>query len=157
ALGHDLPNQLVSVQGFARLLESELGTSASEDVRQLLERLANLARKADEHMRGLAGIGRLLRASDVPEPIHLGELVRDGATDAVSVFNASLVAYDLSKDWPVLSIERARLHRALTELLRNAFQAAASEQRLKISLSAFHDEAGRLAPAVTDNGRGMSE
>jgi signal transduction histidine kinase len=157
ALGHDLPNQLVSIQGFARMLEGELPPSTPQDVRDLLGRLAGIARKADEQARALAGIGRLLRAADAPASLDLGELVHEAATETRLVFKATPVEYHFSDDWPALTIGRTLLYRSLVELLRNGFQAAAVGRQLTIAVSALRDREGHVALVVSDNGRGVTE
>src|SRR5262245_25177355 len=60
-LGHDLANQLVSVQAFARLLQEQLQGSIDPDAEALLGRLAAIARRCDQNARRLADVGRLLR------------------------------------------------------------------------------------------------
>jgi signal transduction histidine kinase len=157
ALGHDLPNQFIIIQGFARMLEAELSPTTSSDVRELVGRIANLARKTDEQARALAAIGRLLRASELPAPVDLAELVREAATETRLVFKATPVEYHFSDEWPPLTIGRSLLHRVVVELLRNGFQAAAPGRQLTIDLSVRREGDGCVALTVNDNGRGIGE
>src|SRR5262245_24389486 len=60
-LGHELPNQLVPVQGYARLLVEQHGAPLDEEGRLLLTRIADLTRQVDTRARRLADIGRLMR------------------------------------------------------------------------------------------------
>ncbi len=54
ALGHDLPNQLVAVQGLVKLLELEEGERLTEEGRDYLVRLAAAARRTHETILQLA-------------------------------------------------------------------------------------------------------
>ena len=60
-VGHELANQLVPLQAFARLLLEHHGNQLDEDGRHLLGRMADLTQRADRHARQLAEVGRLLR------------------------------------------------------------------------------------------------
>jgi signal transduction histidine kinase len=156
ALGHDLPNQLVSIQGFARMVETDLPASTQAETRTRIGRVADLARKADEQMRALANIGRTLCSPPSPERIDLGELVHEAAIETRLVFNTVPVEYHFSVDAPVLTTVRVPLYRVVSELLRNSFQAVA-DRRLVIDLAAGRGEAGSLVLRVSDNGRGMND
>src|SRR3954462_5732568 len=78
ALGHDLPNRMVALQGLARLAELEPGP----DTPARIGRLAELARQADENMRTLAELGCLCRKPRPLVTIKLGELVHEAAIEA---------------------------------------------------------------------------
>jgi signal transduction histidine kinase len=58
---------------------------------------------------------------------------------------------------PVVKTAGAPVHRLLSQLLRNAFQAAVAGQPLVIDVGARRVETGGVEVRVGDNGRGMSE
>jgi signal transduction histidine kinase len=157
ALGHDLPNQMVALQGLTRMLELELGPEEPQDVRDLTTRLAALARQADETMRSLAALGRLGRQREATERVDLGELVREAATEAKVLFKHRAVEYHFHDAFPVAVTKRAPLYQVLAQLLRNAFQAAAPARTLIIEIRGRRLEAGGIEFQVRDNGRGMNE
>src|SRR5262245_61089861 len=83
-LGHDLANQLVAIQGFARHLES-LSVDLDPDAPLLLGRLADVTRRADLCSRRLAEIGRVLRDPPHGAPVAL----LDVAWEAVASVRAA--------------------------------------------------------------------
>ncbi len=73
ALGHDLPNQLIAVQGLARLLELEQGERLSAEGRDYLARLAAAAARAHALVAELAGLVRQARQAPPPAPTDRGQ------------------------------------------------------------------------------------
>src|SRR5262249_38400586 len=77
ALGHELPNILVPLQAYSRLLlEDAAGTD--EEGKGLAARVVQLSQRADELARQLAEVGRLCRTieagTDGPAGVSLAEL-----------------------------------------------------------------------------------
>src|SRR5689334_5074425 len=75
ALGHQLPNHLVALQGLARLLEEAEAGRLGPEGRTYLGRLAALARQVDDTVRALAEVGRVCRdacggPTDVADVAH---------------------------------------------------------------------------------------
>ncbi len=66
ALGHELPNHLVAVQGLARMLEMEQAERLDDEGKDYLRRLAAAAQRAHELARSLADRVRAERRS-LPE------------------------------------------------------------------------------------------
>ena len=64
ALGHELPNQLIAVQGLARLLDTET-ERLSDDGKEYLQRLGAAAQRSHEMVRALADFLRALRAGKI--------------------------------------------------------------------------------------------
>ena len=81
ALGHELPNQLVALQGLARLVEEEQAARLNDEGRALLLRVANLARRADVLVRSLAEIGRLTCDPGPVEAVALPDVAREAAAE----------------------------------------------------------------------------
>jgi len=157
AVGHDLPNQMVALQGMAQMLATELGPDAAPDVRALVGRLASLSREADENMRALAALGRLCRQPGAAEALDLGELAREVATELKILFKEQPVDYHFQRDMLTVTTARAPLYQLLTQLLRNSFQAAVPGQTLSVEVGVRRAEAGGVEVRVGDSGRGMSE
>src|SRR5947209_3860755 len=74
ALGHDLPNKLVALQGLARLLDQELAEQLSGEAREWLARILGLTREIDTQVRALADVGRSCKQMGLATKIDLAEL-----------------------------------------------------------------------------------
>src|SRR5262245_60700475 len=81
ALGHELPNQLVALQGLARLVEADAGERLDEEGRACLVRLADMARRAHAFVAELADVGRTVRKAEAPAEVSLEELCREAAAE----------------------------------------------------------------------------
>lgn len=161
-LGHDLGNQLVPIQGFARMLQEQCRERLDPEAGALLSRLADLTRRADLQARRLANIGRLLREPAWGPAVSLREAVAEALAEVkysprgVSPALASGVACDVVQQMPVVRVSRALLHAVLVELLHNAFAAVASAQSARVEILATSSESA-WELTLHDHGRGMDE
>jgi signal transduction histidine kinase len=155
ALGHDLPNQLVALQGLARLVEMEQADRLDENGRALLLRLADLARRADGLVRRLAEVGRLTRDGGPVEEASLLEAAREAAAEVNVTASGWSVRYAINPEATVLPVARRSLQLVLVHLIRNAVQADGGR--------ASWVEVGSRRTAdgvewwVKDDGRGLPE
>jgi signal transduction histidine kinase len=147
ALGHDLPNRLVVLQGFARLSEGELEL----DLRDRQERLANLARRIHEQVSALAQIGRLCRDPGPLEPVLLPEAAAEAAAEVKLLAPRLDAAYDWPTPAPVVWVAREALRQVLVRLLRRAAQAVPGGQSVPVRLRA-REVHGGMEVTITDSG-----
>jgi signal transduction histidine kinase len=154
ALGHELPNRLVAIQGLARLLEVDVAGIGAEH-RLLLARIAEGAERAHRLVRTLAQVGHLCREACSHLPTDVIEASREAGAAWSALSSGARLEYDLPKVLPPVAASRPALTRAILELLRNAALAAPS--------AAFPVElGGRATPSavevwVADHGRGLPE
>jgi signal transduction histidine kinase len=154
-IGHELPNQLVPIQAFARLLLESWGGRLDEEGREILDRLAALARKADALARRLAEVGRLLREPPWGVDLPLGDLVREAVAEATLLAAHPGVRYDIQDNLPTTRASRRLLHEVLVQLVRNATQAQAGQPGV-VAIGGAR-EAGGVLVQVRDAGRGLAE
>jgi signal transduction histidine kinase len=154
-LAHDLANQLVAVQGFARLLTEQTAESDPES-RALLTRLADLARRADQQARRFAEYGRLLREPPGGPPVPLAEVAAEAVAEVraaprTSPATAVGISFDVVQLQGTVSLSRRLLLRVLTELLHNCVAARAA----RVAVSVEEDQGRWLV--VQDDGAGLAE
>jgi len=154
ALGHELPNLLVSLQGLARLLAEEQATRLDPDSRALLDRLAELARRADTVARATAAVGRACRDSGSVAPVSLTDAAREALAEVNLLSIGSAVEYDVPEDMPVLTVSCRALHQLLVQLLGNAARAGVPGRPLRVAISARRAPGG-VELRIADNGRGL--
>src|SRR5947207_648703 len=80
ALGHDLPNLLVAIQGMVRLLQTEEAERLSPEGREFLDQLAQASRRAHEWSRALSDVGRVVRDAAGVAPESVEEAAREAGT-----------------------------------------------------------------------------
>jgi signal transduction histidine kinase len=160
-LGHDLANQLVAIQGFARHLESE-ASELHPDAALLLTRLADLTRRADRHGRRLAEIGRLLRDRPYGHPVPLLEVVQEAVASVKAAprpgadGQTPAAVFEIAAPMPRVILSGKLMHLTLVELLHNALAALPADRPGRISVRARLD-GDACVLTVRDNGRGFGE
>ena len=135
ALGHDLPNKLVALQGLARFLGEELDGRLDDDSRASLERLGALARQIDEQVRALAEVGRTCCRPGPATPVDLAELWVEVGVEVRVQSGGRVVRFDRSPELPSPVLPRESLRRVLREVSRDALRRCPPERPLHIRLS----------------------
>jgi two-component system, OmpR family, sensor kinase len=154
ALGHELPNLLVALQGLARLLAEEQADRLDPEGLALLDRLAELARRADMVARATAAVGRACRDAGSAAPVPLSDAVREALAEVNLLSIGGVVEYDVAGDMPALSVSRRSLHQVLVQLLGNAARAGVPGRPLRVAVNARRTPVG-IELRIADNGRGL--
>lgn len=123
ALGHDLPNLLVAIQGLARLLELEEGPHLGGDGRDYLARIRVGAERGQALVRALAEVIRAAADDEPSQPVGLNELVEEAAAEVRRQLAGAPVEFRFDILVSDLEAPPRRLRRALVELFRRAAQA----------------------------------
>jgi signal transduction histidine kinase len=135
ALGHELPNQLVALQGLARLLELEEGERLSPDGRDYLDRLATGAAKAHALVAALAEVARLGRPAAPPEAVDLAEVAAEAVAEAKQLAAGRPAEYHAPEQSLVLTAPRAALRKLLVILLRRAGSAGMGQRPARVEVT----------------------
>lgn len=153
-LAHDLANQLVPIQGFARLLVEQLG-DAEPEARLLLTRLADLTRRADQRARRFAEFGRLLREPTAGSLINLADVVAESVAEVKAAPRAAdsstAIVFDVLQQTVLARASRRLLNRALVELLHNCVAARATHVEVAVARNSG------LWLTIHDDGAGIAE
>ena len=126
ALGHELPNQLIAVQGLARLLDLEHGERLGAEGRDYLGRLAAGAARAHALVAELADVARLARPAAPSEAVDFAEVAAEAVAEARQSAGRP-AEYQEPGPTLVLAVPRAALRKLLVILMRRA--AAGAEGR----------------------------
>lgn len=96
---HDLPNQLVIIQGLIQLLEMDEKDRLSEQGRDYLTRLSRVSRKALDMSRFLKEMTRLMTIDERASPIELPRFMEEVRAEARLLWPE--VRFELSSDFEV--------------------------------------------------------
>jgi signal transduction histidine kinase len=160
ALGHQLPNRLVAIQGLAQLLEADAGARLGEEDRENLGRLAALAQRTDRLVRGLADIGRLCREARSGDRVNPQEVARAAAAEVSLLYTGPAIGYDFPVALPAVPVSAASLRQVLFQLLRNAVHSGVPARPAQVRVGGrVVGEAGDGAVEVwvADDGRGLPD
>jgi signal transduction histidine kinase len=154
ALGHELPNHLVAIQGLLNLLELEEGDHLSRNGREYLRRVSANTQKAQRLLRALTDIGRVRHLLALPEPIALAELAQELTTEMKPLYPDRDIEYHFCAGVPQVTAPRQALRQVLLQLLRRALQTP-SGPHLRIELGSRAMNTGAEI-WVSDNARGLT-
>ncbi len=153
ALGHDLPNRLVALQGLARLLAEELTGPLSEDARACLERLVVLPRQMHEQVSALADLGRSVRQPGPVTALRLDELLAEVAREVSFQLKREVV---VSCPTPcLLRLPGRGAHRAFAEILRFLVGRTSADRPARVAVSA-REGAAVVAVSLAGDGEPLS-
>jgi signal transduction histidine kinase len=154
AVGHELPNRLVAVQGLLRELECGAADRLDPETLEDLRHLATATKRAQDLVADLAELSRVGRDPQQPEPVNLAEVGLEAATIVKQLFPAQPLEYDIAEGSPGLIVPYAGLRQVLVQLLRHAVATAAFDRPVRVAISARRSGNG-VELRLADNGRGL--
>lgn len=149
-VSHDLKAPLVTIRGFASLVEQDADEGRMDQLRADLQRVHKAAETMGLLLNQLLELSRIGRVVGPPEPVALAPLITDAAQRVPGLDRTQLT---LAPDLPTVKGDRARLLEVFENLLGNAvkFMGAQPAPRIEVSL--------RTGPepviVVSDNGMGI--
>jgi signal transduction histidine kinase len=156
AVSHDLRTPLASLRAMVEALDDGVVTEGPEvsryygTMRREIDRLSRMIDDLFELAQIDAGALRLNRT-----PTDLREIAADVA-DAMQVHarkNNISVAVDCAAEMPELSLDGARMERAVANLLRNAIEHTSAGGTVELRLA---QAAGSVELTVADSGAGIA-
>ena len=153
-VGHDLPNQLVTVQAYSRLLEESDGPRSEESM-MLLSRIGALSKTMGLQARRLFEIGNLLADPPWGPPVSLENVAEEVVAAIRCKMDATGIDFHLPDPAPHVPLAEALLLRVLNELVANAVAAIGSGRTGRIDVTGRWSAAGGSI-GVRDDGVGLA-
>jgi signal transduction histidine kinase len=151
ALGHDLPNKLVALQGIARLLGQELDGQLSGEAKDWLTRVVCLTMEIDNQVRTLADIGRACKQTGLVATINLAELWSEVRTEVAWQKSDRTIRCDSCFAEPIVVLPERSLRRVLVELMRYAVHRSLPGKDLRLVLSSERLRSDLVLVSLQDN------
>jgi signal transduction histidine kinase len=156
ALGHDLPNLLVAIQGMVQLMQTEEAERLSPEGREFLDQLAHSSRRAHEWSRALAEVGHAVRDSGGTAPESVAEAADEAGFIIKQLYPYIYIEYHFSHPPPRLLVGRAALQQIFVELLRAAAEAVHGDPTPFVRVGA-REVRGELDIWVAHSGQSLTE
>lgn len=150
-VSHDLNGPLISILGYADLLESDFGSSIPDEGKFYLERIKASGRFMQMLITDLLELSRVGRVHTEPETVDLqaliGEIVDDIRIDAPE----AVITVD---GLPRIRLNPVRAKQLFANLIDNSVKHA---ERPDVSIEVRSEETsdGLMTLSVTDNGPGI--
>lgn len=135
ALGHDLPNKLVALQGLARLLGEELEGQLSGDALECLQRVVGLTREVHEQVSALAELGRACREGGLATAADLKALWAEVSAETILQTPGRAIVFECTEPLPAPVLPGRAARRVLLELVRHAIRRTPAPQPLRLRLA----------------------
>ena len=155
AVGHELPNLLVALQGTARMLEQDAGDRLDPETRTGLARLGRLADRVHDVVAALAEVGRTCRRVEPPVELSLEDVCREAAAEARWLCPRPVVRYDMLQPMPTLALPPGAARRVFVELFLHAARRAAPEGSLRVEVMTRPMPNG-IEVRISDDGPALS-
>jgi len=154
SVSHDLKSPLITISGFAGLLERHLRNGESERVAQDLERITNASSKMHNLLSDLLEVSRVGRVTNDFEPVPANELFADALSLVSGQLSAKGVRVTIDDSLPVIYGDRSRLLQVAQNLLDNAAKYMGDERHPSIHVGSRLEGKSRVM-FIRDNGRGI--
>jgi hypothetical protein len=124
-LSHDLPNQLVTLQGLLQLLEAEGVLPEGSDGHEYLRRLLRVAQKANDQVRILRDLVRLSPGRRRLETVTAADLLRDLQFELHKEFSPGRLEIQIDDAFPSIVADVRLLGQAIVQIVRVLTEHAA--------------------------------
>ena len=155
-VSHDLRSPLVTIQGFANMLQKDLERNKHENVESDLKYIANAATKMDKLLSDTLRLSRIGRVMNPPEDVSFGEIAEAALEQAAEQIKSSGVEISVAEDFPIVHVDKMRIEEVLVNLIVNSINYRGEQLNTKIEIG-YHVEGEETVFFVKDNGIGIEK
>ncbi|MBN1761597.1 MAG: hypothetical protein JW878_00770 [Methanomicrobia archaeon] len=157
-VSHDLRSPLVTIQGFANLLQKDLNAENREKAVEDLRYIIKATDKMDTLLTDTLKLSRIGRSANPPEYVPFGAIVQDALAQTAGALQAHNSAVSVADDFPIVHIDRMRIEELLVNLITNCIKYRNEQQpEPKIEIGYRRGAGEEIVFFVKDNGIGIAE
>lgn len=153
SVSHDLRAPLRSIDGFARILEEDLGERLDPACATHLERIRAASRRMSHLIDSLIEMARVTRQPLHKENVNLSEMAMQIVDELKAESPGRSVEVAITTDL-LITCDRTLMRLVLENLLRNAWKFSSERPDARIGFTAEHNGEQRVF-CVWDNGAGF--
>lgn len=153
---HDLKAPLLTIQGFATLLQDDLKQDERKNDDSYLRYIADGAKKMEHLLDDLLQISRIGRVVNPPEDVPFGEIVREAQAQIAEQLKTSGLEIVVADDLPAVRVDRLRIAEMLVNLISNSINYMGAQPHPKIEIG-YRVDGEETVFFVRDNGIGIEE
>jgi len=153
-VSHDLKGPLITIKGFAGLLEKGIAEGSMEQVHEDLRRISGAADRMHQLLDELLDLSRVGRVVGPSEDVPLSHLAREAMELMALRVGESGVEIHIPPDLPVVRGDRPRLLSVMQNLMDNAVKFMGDQPEPRVEIGGRQDGNETLC-YVRDNGIGI--
>jgi signal transduction histidine kinase/DNA-binding NarL/FixJ family response regulator len=145
---HDLQAPVVSLRGFASLLQARHGAQLDERGALYVERIAANAEFLARLLKDLLELSRVGRLEEPDEAVAVETVIEPALNDLAPLISQRGVSVELPPAWPVVLYPRIRLRQIFFNLLSNAVKFLGSQPQPRVEVGWRRILPDELAPVA---------
>jgi PAS domain S-box-containing protein len=154
-VSHDLKSPLITIKGFAGLLEND---ARKEDPAQLkwdIQRIITAADTMQELLADVLDLARIGRIVAPPEKISFGKIAHDAVELLAGPLAERGVTVEIAPDLPEVFVDPARIREVMVNLIENAIKFSGNQPHPAVRIGVEMDGTTPVF-FVQDNGIGIN-
>jgi PAS domain S-box-containing protein len=153
-VSHDLRSPLITIHGFAGLLETDIGNRDEAAISHDLDRINTATNKMEELLQDLLNLSRIGRIVNTSEEASFTMIAREAVELLEVVIGERKARIIIDPDMPTVRVDRARVREAVMNLVENAVKFMGDQQQPEIRIG-VEDDTNQPTFFVRDNGIGI--
>ncbi|MBI2849911.1 MAG: PAS domain S-box protein [Chloroflexi bacterium] len=152
---HDLKAPLVTIRGFAGMLQSDLMNNRPERMLEDVRLIETGVDKMQHLLKGILDYGRISRSVQPSESVLFKEIVEESLQQVAWQIGSSRASVSVADDFPSVYVDRVAMVHAVSNLVQNSMEYNDKSRPLTIEIGHLLSD-GEVVYFVRDNGIGIS-
>ncbi|OPX64445.1 PAS domain S-box protein [Methanoregula sp. PtaB.Bin085] len=153
-VSHDLKSPLITIKGFAGLLEDDAQKCDPVQLKKDVLRITQAADTMQQLLSDVLELSRIGRVVSPPQETDFGGIAREAAEILAGPLAERGATVEIAPDLPVVNVDHNRIREAVVNLVENAIKFMGDQQQPVIRIGATSGESGPVF-FVQDNGIGI--
>jgi PAS domain S-box-containing protein len=154
-VSHDLKSPLITIKGFAGLLEDDALKGDPLQLKKDINRITVAADTMQELLADVLELSRIGRVVFPPEKTSFGTIAQEAVDLLAGPLAEQGVTVDIAPDLPLVNVDHARIREVMVNLIENAIKFLGTQQEPVIRIGVEMDETTPVF-FVQDNGIGIN-
>jgi PAS domain S-box-containing protein len=152
---HDLKSPLVTISGFAEIVERDLLSGNQERAKESLNEISSAAQHMWQLLDDLLEISRVGVLKNKKEVVNLGALITESAENLSGVINEFNSTLEVEPELPDVMVDKQRFLQVFENLIVNAIRYSKEAKGGSVAKVGVIRGEGELTCYVKDNGIGI--
>jgi len=153
-VSHDLKSPLITIRGFAKLLEEDIAKNNVKSIKRDLDYMKNAAIKMQLLLDGVLSLSRIGRIISTFEKVSFGEIIKDVMNMLSGEIQGSNVRIDIDAKLPEIKCDRLRMQQVMQNLIGNAIKFSMKNKEPVVKIGT-RSENKKTVFYIKDNGIGI--